>query len=150
VYFEGDVMNQPGLFEGAPERSCDDRFDIFWNLYPAVRRTGKAKAREAFERLQLTWQQWARLRYILPLQAASSQWTEHPRWIPHPTTYLNNRRFDDEPDAYTTLPPTTAELEVAHRVRKNSARGCPHTPGCGNWRDCIDKIVASNRQRRDA
>jgi hypothetical protein len=143
-------MQQQGLFEGAPERACDDRFDIFWNLYPATRRVGKPKARAAFERLQLSWQDWARLRYLLPLQAASSQWSEHPRFIPHPVTYLNNRRWEDDPAAYTTLPPSAAELEVAHRIRKQSARGCPHDVPCANWRDCIDRIIATNRARREA
>lgn len=134
--------------DGAPGRASDDRFDAFWRLYPPARRTGKIKAREAFVRAALTEADWCTLTRVLPLQAASPQWREHSRWIPHPTTYLNNRRWEDDPTAYAPTPPTAAELERAHRIRHNVRGGCMHDPVCADWRACIDRIVASLRERQ--
>lgn len=138
---------QLAMFEGAPERASDDRFEVFWRAYPATRRLDKIKARAAFLRAELTDDDWRTLQRVLPLQAASSQWQEHPRWIPHPTTYLNNRRWRDDPAVYAATPPTAAELHAAHRIRQNARGGCPHAEPCDSWRTCIDRIVATQRGR---
>jgi hypothetical protein len=143
-------MDQPLLFEDAraPEPPTDDRFEQFWALYPATRRINKAKTREVFLRRVTSVRDWMTLLRVLPLQIASAQWTEHPRYIPHATTYLNSQRWNDDPRVYAAQPPTAAELEVAHRIRKNARGGCPHDPPCTRWLDCIEQIVATNRGRR--
>jgi len=139
---------QPALFDAeVPMRASDDRFEVFWQAWPAARRVDKHKARAAFIRAALSGAEWTQLQRVLPLQVASPQWTEHPRFIPHPTTYLNNRRWTDDPAAYAPAPPTAAELERAHRIRANMRGGCLHDPVCDDWRACVARIVASLRER---
>ena len=69
-------------------------FDDFWNLYP--RKIGKGHARLA----------WARAIKKAPAQiiiAALQEWLTYiqienieSRFIPHPTTWLNGERWEDE------------------------------------------------------
>ena len=71
----------------------DDGFDLFWNSYP--KKVGKGKAEEAWQKHQpdletvlktLTWQK------------SSKQWfKEDGTYIPNPTTYINQKRWLDEP-----------------------------------------------------
>jgi hypothetical protein len=141
---------QGSLFDDVrpPALKGDPRFEQFWALYPATRRMNKTKTAEVFARRVETVRDWMTILRVLPLQIASAQWTEHPRFIPHATTYLNGRRWEDDPRVYAAAPPTAAELEVAHRIRKNARGGCPHDPVCARWLDCIEQIVADNRGRR--
>ena len=70
----------------------DNGFDLFWNTYP--RKVGKGKAEEAWVKhkpnidhvLQtLTWQK------------ESKEWfKDNGAFIPHPTTYINGKRWLDE------------------------------------------------------
>lgn len=72
----------------------DQQFELFWLEYP--RRKGKGAARKAFSNA-LNKQD---LRYILEAAhnfAIETRDTD-PQFIPHPATWLNQERFDDEPD----------------------------------------------------
>ena len=68
-------------------------FLAFWAAYP--RRVGKGNA----------WKAWNRLKPDLTAVSAALDWqTKSPEWtkdggefIPHPATYLNARRWEDEP-----------------------------------------------------
>lgn len=74
------------------EKEVDNGFDLFWNTYP--RKVGKGKAEEAWVKhkpnidhvLQtLTWQK------------ESKEWfKDNGAFIPHPTTYINGKRWLDE------------------------------------------------------
>ena len=84
----------PDILRGrAVAKTGDGRFDEFWAAYP--RRTGKEAARKA----------WcaARKRDASPdhIIAAARRYAEHPpddpQFIPHPATWLNQGRYDDEP-----------------------------------------------------
>jgi hypothetical protein len=70
-------------------------FDQFWASYP--RRTGKGLARKAFTKaIQKT---------TLTVMLDALQWQcRQPQWlkdggtfVPHPSTWLNQERWDDEP-----------------------------------------------------
>ena len=75
------------------DQQVDDGFDLFWNAYP--KKVGKGKAVEAWQKHQpdletvlktLTWQK------------GSKQWfKENGTYIPNPTTYINQKRWLDEP-----------------------------------------------------
>ena len=75
------------------DQQVDDGFDLFWNAYP--KKVGKGKAVEAWQKHQpdletvlktLTWQK------------SSKQWfKEDGTYIPNPTTYINQKRWLDEP-----------------------------------------------------
>lgn len=141
-------MTQASLFESGdgPSVAALDWFETFWQLYPAARRVNKAKARAAFIRANITARDMALIVEVLPQQARSPQWNEHPRYIPHPTTYLNQRRWTDDPAAFAPAPPTAEELRMANNVRM--ARGCPHGGTCEDWRACVQLIVDRIRARR--
>ena len=70
-----------------------DAFDQFWKAYP--KRTGKEAARKA-------WAVVAK-RGVTPdrIMAGLHRFAEHPpddpQFIPHPATWLNQGRYDDEP-----------------------------------------------------
>lgn len=72
-----------------------DDFDRFWQAYP--RRVGKGDARRAFGK--------AIGKTSLAVILKALEWQRHqPGWmkdggefIPHPSTWLNQERWDDEP-----------------------------------------------------
>jgi len=70
-------------------------FDEFWVLYP--RKVGKHKAKQTWERLRLSAPDLHRIRVALSWQVP--HWAESGtlQYVPHPTTWLNGRRWEDEP-----------------------------------------------------
>jgi hypothetical protein len=68
-------------------------FDEFWNLYP--RKVNRKRSEQKWNSLEEPVQQL--ILATLPKQIASSQWQrDNGQYIPHPTTYLNNERWNDE------------------------------------------------------
>lgn len=68
-------------------------FDVFWSAYP--RREGKPKASQAWQKLRPDLDA---VLASLERQKASEQWTKDGgQFIPMPATYLNQRRWEDEP-----------------------------------------------------
>ena len=76
-------------------------FDEFWLAYP--RKVGKADARRKFDLAVGTLRRRGEpepLAYILgSLEKIkrSAKWRDEPEFIPHPSTWLHQGRFDDEP-----------------------------------------------------
>ncbi len=68
-------------------------FEIFWEHYP--RKVGKKKAWERWLKLKDPEEILEKIRIILPKQKKSDQWQDE-RFIPHPATYLNQERYNDE------------------------------------------------------
>lgn len=65
-------------------------FEQFWQAYP--RKVGKRAAELAFARaLRRTT-----FEHIMDA-LRHAQWSSDPQYIPHPTTWLNQGRYDDEP-----------------------------------------------------
>jgi hypothetical protein len=95
---ESRVSHATGIGKGNGKGKGEDdrgRFDRFWDAYP--RHTGKANALKA----------WAKLEAddaLLDVILASLSWQrEQPAWtkdagafVPHPATWLNGRRWEDE------------------------------------------------------
>ena len=72
-----------------------DRFDTFWNVYP--RKIGKAKCLRWFEQHQVTDELMTKMLDTLSIQKKSDQWSKNNgQFIPHPYTWLNQGRWDDE------------------------------------------------------
>ena len=76
------------------EIEVDNGFDVFWNNYP--RKIGRHKAEEAWNKhkpnidLVINTLQW---------QKESKGWFQDGgKFIPHPTTYINAKRWLDEKD----------------------------------------------------
>ncbi|MBR2800319.1 MAG: hypothetical protein IKE04_05530 [Oscillospiraceae bacterium] len=78
----------------AREREIDGLFDQFWEAYP--RHDTRAEARKAFEKLKPDEALLKQMLTAIERWRASEQW-QNPRYIPQPRTWLNQRRWEDEP-----------------------------------------------------
>ena len=72
---------------------CAELFTEFWAAYP--RKTSKAEAQKAFEKLNPDREMLETMIAAIQRQKNTSQWQEE-RFIPHPSTWLNQRRWEDE------------------------------------------------------
>lgn len=72
-----------------------EAFVAFWNAYP--RHVAKENARKAWAKLKADDELLKTILGALEAQKASDQWTKDGgRFIPHPATWLNARRWEDE------------------------------------------------------
>jgi len=70
-------------------------FDLFWKNYP--RREGKGAARKAWAKIKDPVSVIEKIKQVLPTQMNSKQWTkDNGDFIPHPATYINQERWEDE------------------------------------------------------
>lgn len=70
-------------------------FDAFWNAYP--RKKDKAKAMQAWQKIKKEPDVLEKILSALEWQGRSDDWTKDGgKFIPHPSTYLNGRRWEDE------------------------------------------------------
>jgi len=70
-------------------------FELFWNIYP--RRTDKTKAKAAWLRLKPDDSLLTKISSNISARISAGEWAEgRINFIPHPTTYLNNKRWEDE------------------------------------------------------
>jgi hypothetical protein len=93
---------------GTVTAAYPEDFVAFWDAYP--RKAGKPEALKAWRRVGSP-AALAAIQAALAWQRRDPEWLrEAGRFIPHPTTYLNQRRWEDEPparaSAFTT--PATA------------------------------------------
>lgn len=71
----------------------EDDFSAFWESYP--RRTGKGAARKAFAKA-LTRTDFHIIIDAIEAQRIAGMFDKDPQYIPHPATWLNGERWDDE------------------------------------------------------
>ncbi|MGA9219678.1 MAG: hypothetical protein WBZ57_00640 [Pseudomonas graminis] len=70
-------------------------FAVFWKLYP--RKVQKAKAEAAWEKLAVTPEMLTVITAALARQVTSIDWLKsNGQFIPHPTSWLNGKRWQDE------------------------------------------------------
>ena len=75
--------------------SADDGFATFWDQYP--KKVAKPKAMKEWNKIKPSKQILADLMAGLERQKVSADWQKDGgRFIPHPATWLNGRRWDDE------------------------------------------------------
>lgn len=105
---EEDVSPQTGRTDfpskgekSKKERVCrwseedTERFESFWKTYQ--RRVAKAKALQWWQKHRPGPELTARILEAVRRQAQSEQWRrDNGRYIPHPITWLNQRRWEDE------------------------------------------------------
>jgi uncharacterized protein YdaU (DUF1376 family) len=81
---------------GASVHDFPPGFDAFWTAYP--RKTAKVKAAQAYARLKVDESLLSRMLAALAEQRNSEQWLrDGGQFIPHPASWLNARRWEDEP-----------------------------------------------------
>lgn len=77
-------------------------FDEFWDCYP--RKVGKAKAEESWAKIKDPESTLLEILSALAWQKRSDQWTKPGgQFIPHPVTYLNQKRWNDQPPEETPV-----------------------------------------------
>lgn len=76
------------------ENACAARFDQFWAAYP--RHTAKQAALRAFQKLNPGDQLMGTILTAIQRQRASPQWRDGERFIPHPATWINGKRWEDD------------------------------------------------------
>ncbi len=72
-------------------------FNVFWNEYP--RRVKRIDAERSFKRNVKDWKTMKAIIVNIKQRLHSGQWEltdDRVRYIPHPTTYLNNLMWEDE------------------------------------------------------
>ena len=83
-----------------------ERFERFWHAYP--RKVGKKQARITFLKLQISEEDLTHILTALTWQV--KEWPDL-RFAPHPSTYLNDERYTDEPlPAPKATPATVTSL----------------------------------------
>lgn len=83
------VNNNPVL-----RAEVDLLFELFWKAYP--RKTNKAFARKAFFKLKPDNDMLAKMTRAIEMQKRTVWTDKDPQYIPHPSTWLNGERWEDE------------------------------------------------------
>lgn len=87
--FHQDKQNiKQNIKQGAP-----DLFPLFWDDYP--RKVSKVAAKKAFDKIKVNDSLLKQMLKALEVQKQSKQW-QIKEYIPYPTTWLNQRRWEDE------------------------------------------------------
>ena len=91
-------------------------FDEFWKTYP--KKVGKGAALNAFKKLKVTDEFLNRMLSAVESQRKTEQWRKDGgQFIPHPATWLNQGRWDDEVDDPDTVEfSKEMDLEEAERL----------------------------------
>ena len=105
--------------ESKSEDNAREEFEKFWSAYP--RKAGnKQKAFEAFKKADVSLDV---LLAAIENQKQSAQWSkDNGQFIPHPTTWLNGKRWEDQLPADSRIPKGAsgilgdAEMEAIQRV----------------------------------
>lgn len=83
--------------------SADDGFGAFWNAYP--KKVSKAAAVKAWKKAKADLQ--TVLNAIERAKVSADWLNDGGRFIPHPATWLNGRRWEDELSAHPSAVPVT-------------------------------------------
>ena len=88
-----------------------DLFEQFWNAYPKNRRKKKEAARKAWRKLNPDLVLCRIMAAALERDKQSRDWLkENGAYIPYPSSWLNGRRWEDEPDEALGGEETTAPV----------------------------------------
>lgn len=78
-----------------PHGGYDDDFSAFWQAYP--KKVGKGAAEKAFKKIRGAKQLLPAMLSAIAVQAKTDQWQrDNGQYIPNPSTWLNQRRWEDE------------------------------------------------------
>lgn len=69
-------------------------FNGFWKAYP--RKVNKKKAQDIFKRIKPNQALYAQIIEDVNIRALTEWKKCEPQFVPHPTSYLNGRRWEDE------------------------------------------------------
>ena len=99
IPLENENENNKAISSDKAKR--EEQFNQFWEVYP--RKVGKQAARKAFDKIPVSV--WPKLVPAVEAQKRSFQWTrEGGQFVPHPATWLNQGRWDDDVDPVKPAP----------------------------------------------
>lgn len=94
ILFNSILSNS--IQEDKSVREGESHFDKFWKSYP--KKVGKGAAKKAWGKIKRPAETLEKITNALSWQKKSEQWArDNGQYIPHPTTYINQCRWDDEP-----------------------------------------------------
>lgn len=99
--------------EDDQSQSPKDTFSEFWKAYP--RKVGKGQAEKAWGKVKRPAETLRAILEAIGWQRTSEQWTKDGgQYIPNPSTYLNQRRWEDEKptDGMPVDPDSKAAIEL--------------------------------------
>ena len=86
------IQNKPPI----SPKGEDGNFQLFWSAYP--KKIGKGLAEKSFQKITAPKETTESILKALSWQVESEQWKkDNGQFIPNPATYLNQRRWEDEP-----------------------------------------------------
>lgn len=98
-----------------PSKMTEKEFTMFWKIYP--NRKDKEKAKTKFLKLPINL--FPEIIKAVEIQSQSNQWQiEDGRFVPYATTWLNNKRWEDEIDVEAETGLTREELENKKTARE--------------------------------
>lgn len=98
-----------------------DRFGLFWQAYP--KKVGKDAARKAFEKRAVGDDLLARMLAAIALQKTSRDWVKDDgQYIPHPASWLNAARWEDEPTTPALVSVVGTSTQAAAEIVKAALR----------------------------
>lgn len=92
-------------------KSNDSEFEIFYSSYP--KKVAKPNARKAWEKNKCNLEQ------VLPALEKHKKTWKDPQFIPHPATWLNQRRWEDEPIVKQDSSTPKGRMTPAEAVKQN-------------------------------
>lgn len=95
------------------------RFSKFWSAYP--RKSGKGAAEKAWAKIKPDDALLATMLAAIAWQGESAEWLKDGgAYIPHPTTWLNAKRWEDEPSGVKAIVGNQPAQQSAYREYRPS------------------------------
>ena len=105
--------------ETSLRKNLDTSFERFWQAYP--KKVGKTAAKKAFQKVDVPLET---LLSAIERQKCGSQWSrDGGRYIPNPTTWLNQGRWEDEEYVPTTTAQTGNRVTTFYDVAEQMMSG---------------------------
>ena len=90
---DNELNNRDINISCSKEEKNESIFESFWKVYP--RKVGKEKCRNWFKSHKPNEELVQKMIEAVEIQKKSKQWSD-PQYIPHPYTWLNQGRWEDE------------------------------------------------------
>ena len=114
------------------------RFERFWAAYP--RKQDKQRAKKEFEALKPDEDLLKTMLTAIERWKTTDQWTEDGgKYIPHPGTWLHNKRWEDEPPKANAKPSGRGKTVIAQQYEQRSYAGMQETP-----EEMMARLVGAN------
>ena len=111
------TQSTPASHEDGTLGLQEKRFSEFWAAYP--RKIGKESARKAWLRIHPTNEHHAKILFAIEKAKKCEQWRrDNGQYIPHPATWLNQGRWDDEVQPDGVKLPRMKPSNIANFVQR--------------------------------